>query len=205
MTRADWPVPSVSQTRFTYNGSLPASAQSQYRLYVLGGAALLAPKDWTVESAGFGENGSISIMLRGPAGSFALRTDGYCAGCAVSDIGANFPGKVNWSRAEGFPSTYGSRLVPADAQTVALGADTLAASWDDGRTNAVLYGPTRCPQYVSAVITLPVERHETASTVLNFFHRITLPALSHACTVSSANVKGNVKVKEVKGDGGIKI
>lgn len=92
------------------------------------------------------------------------------------------PDRSDWAADQGFPVRRGSHTLPLIAHTAFLDKDTLAASWSHGQTNALIYGPEGCPQYLSEVVTLVPREHDIARAQLNFFHRTTVPAMAQSCT-----------------------
>ncbi|MBD3918186.1 DUF4850 domain-containing protein [Paenibacillus sp. PR3] len=68
---------------------------------------LLAPKDWIVQSADVGANGSTSVQLADPEDDkeFVQYFDnGGCQGCLIGNIGTYFPSLKDWADEQGFPA-----------------------------------------------------------------------------------------------------
>lgn len=68
---------------------------------------LLAPKEWIVQSADVGANGSTSVQLVDPEDDkqFVQYFDnGGCQGCLIGNIGTYFPSLKDWADEQGFPA-----------------------------------------------------------------------------------------------------
>ncbi|PWW06274.1 uncharacterized protein DUF4850 [Paenibacillus cellulosilyticus] len=75
--------------------------------YGINGVLLLAPKEWIVQSADVGANGSTSIQLVDPEDDkqFVQYFDnGGCQGCLIGNIGSYFPSLKQWADEQGFPA-----------------------------------------------------------------------------------------------------
>ncbi|USG64711.1 DUF4850 domain-containing protein [Brevibacillus ruminantium] len=91
--------------------SIPAESLNEMAAYWMDlmhdqSVFFIGPRDWELESAGVGANGSISISLKNPQNpgeKLEYRDNaGGCQGCAIGDVGTYFPEREKWADELGF-------------------------------------------------------------------------------------------------------
>lgn len=80
----------------SFNYTIPNQYKDKLALYYIG-SFILAPKDWVVEKADFGADGSSLILVHSKDNSQALKIEstGGCACCAIDSIAQWVPGWIN--------------------------------------------------------------------------------------------------------------
>jgi len=166
----------------SFNYTIPAQYKDQLALYYVG-RFILAPKNWVVEKADFGADGSFLILIHSKdnLGALKIENTGGCACCSIYQIAQWVPGWINnqANYKAALECSFNKSQFKYPIHFVALKkgkqVNIIAFSYTPHKTlsaNGLIFyndgANGQIPFFEKVVVVLPNSQNELAKIMLNF-------------------------------------